>query len=245
MIGYKCDACANHFAVPMKALHCPRCGGKQLTVLSAPGVTPVAGPVYAQVAEPVGGPLAYASPASLPPVPKRSFAPYAMCFWGAVVAGVIGILSLIASTDARGDTEDVLIGAGILFLVAAWAMWLAATIFGLIILYRGWSLVQPLRYNDPRDAQMPTPGKAIGFLFIPFFNLYWVFVAVPGLAEKLNRLAQQRGVVPRVSHGLAMTHAVLFVCGIVPYIGLLPLFVGMLFLFFVLKGVHASIDAMA
>jgi hypothetical protein len=33
---------------------------------------------------------------------------------------------------------------------------------------------------------MTTPQKATGFLFIPIFNLYWVFVAYYGLSKQIN-----------------------------------------------------------
>lgn len=33
---------------------------------------------------------------------------------------------------------------------------------------------------------MTTPQKAVGFLFIPIFNLYWVFVAYYGLSKQIN-----------------------------------------------------------
>ena len=32
----------------------------------------------------------------------------------------------------------------------------------------------------------PSAGKAIGFMFIPFYNLYWQFVAWPRLAQRIN-----------------------------------------------------------
>jgi hypothetical protein len=237
MIGYRCDACLNHFAVPTKALHCPRCGEKRLTVLSAPGMTPVAMP-------PVQA-IQYASPATLPPVPKRSLLPYTLCFCGSIGSLMLGILAILVAAHSRGDTEEVMILLGILLLLAAWFLCIGAWVLGLMVIYRGWRLVQPMRYTDPRDANMPTPGTAVGFLFIPFFNLYWNFIAFPGLVEKLNRMALQRGVYPRASHGVAMTTAVLLACGVVPYLGLLPMMIGVVMLYFVVKGVHASIDALA
>jgi hypothetical protein len=39
-------------------------------------------------------------------------------------------------------------------------------------LYRAWKCLQP------GGLARTTPGKAIGFLFIPFFNLYWIFQAI-------------------------------------------------------------------
>ena len=54
-----------------------------------------------------------------------------------------------------------------------------ATVFSCLVLHKLWSLI-------PADKARTTPGKAIGFLFIPLFNFYWNFVAIHGLAKALN-----------------------------------------------------------
>jgi hypothetical protein len=53
-----------------------------------------------------------------------------------------------------------------------------------VLLYRAWVVIQ-----DGRT--FPSPGRAVGFLFIPFFNTYWFFIAVYGLARKLNRFVER------------------------------------------------------
>ena len=64
---------------------------------------------------------------------------------------------------------------------------LLAVVFGLRILHKLWSLI-------PNHKVRTTPGKAVGFLFIPFFNLYWNFVAIYGLAKALNTETGRRSV---------------------------------------------------
>jgi uncharacterized protein DUF2510 len=64
-----------------------------------------------------------------------------------------------------------------------------------------------IKHNDP------SAGKAIGFLFIPFFNLYWVFVVWPRLADRINFQYRLRGQPPPISRGLVITTAVLLVTG--------------------------------
>lgn len=63
-----------------------------------------------------------------------------------------------------------------LTLGASFVLYVVFYIFFLILLYRAWKSVQTLRAFDPALAKgMPTPGKSVGFLFIPVFNIYWPF----------------------------------------------------------------------
>lgn len=56
-----------------------------------------------------------------------------------------------------------------------------SSVFLLMNFYRAWSC---LRAGAPRT----TPGQAVGMLFIPFYNLYWMFVAIAGLPKDWNRI---------------------------------------------------------
>ena len=38
-----------------------------------------------------------------------------------------------------------------------------------------------------------SPGKAVGFLFIPLFNLYWIFLAIWGFSQDFNRYIKRHG----------------------------------------------------
>lgn len=49
-----------------------------------------------------------------------------------------------------------------------------------ILLYKYWQNIQD-------GFASTTPGKAVGFMFIPFFNFYWMFRVFWGLAKDLNR----------------------------------------------------------
>lgn len=54
-----------------------------------------------------------------------------------------------------------------------------AGVIALIMWYKAWKAIQNGRART-------TPGKAIGYLFIPFFNLYWIFQAFWGFAKDYN-----------------------------------------------------------
>lgn len=68
---------------------------------------------------------------------------------------------------------------GILLVVSAAAVWL-------VVLYQLW---EALRDGNART----TPGKAVGFLFIPIFNVYWIFEVWLGFARDYNKYVSQVG----------------------------------------------------
>ena len=55
------------------------------------------------------------------------------------------------------------------------------------LLYTTLKLLYIMWCQVPNKYTRITPSMAVGFLFIPLFNLYWVFIAYRGLAIKLNQ----------------------------------------------------------
>lgn len=80
------------------------------------------------------------------------------------------------------------IGIPTLFIIIGFGGLIVSIVFSCIILYHLWSLI-------PAEKAKTTPGKAVGFLFIPFFNFYWNFVAIHGLAQSLNAEANERHII--------------------------------------------------
>jgi hypothetical protein len=66
-------------------------------------------------------------------------------------------------------------------------------------------------------------GKAAGFLLIPFFSLYWVFVLCRRLVDRLTLQARLWNLPGAPSRALATTVAISWVASGIPYIGLLVL----------------------
>lgn len=86
----------------------------------------------------------------------------------------------------------------LLALIPAYAFW------G-ILHYRCWSTL-PIRYRAT------TPGRAVGFMFIPFFNFYWAFITFPKLAAGFNAWQDNLPELPaRDALRLGKWKAVLFV----------------------------------
>jgi hypothetical protein len=91
------------------------------------------------------------------------------------------VASSSSSSPQTGSMGAASILGGVALYVLCLACFALSGIFFYINLYRAWSCLA---------AGMPStsPGKAVGFLFIPLFNLYWMFVAIAGLPRDWNRI---------------------------------------------------------
>jgi hypothetical protein len=100
-----------------------------------------------------------------------------------VLAAVIGITVYLHSFPSLSSIpEDTvssifLVGFGVYMLLIP--IFVAATVLLYILHYRLWQVVQD-------GFASTTPGMAIGLLFVPYFNLYWIFRATFGLSKDLN-----------------------------------------------------------
>ena len=85
-----------------------------------------------------------------------------------------------------GRASDLFITMGV---GASGLVELAALVCAMIWLYQAWRLVA-------RGDEDYSPGLTVGLLFVPFFNFFWMFRALPGLStaiqEELHYLAPTR-----------------------------------------------------
>ncbi|MCX6875356.1 MAG: DUF4339 domain-containing protein [Verrucomicrobia bacterium] len=103
--------------------------------------------------------------------------------------------------SAADRTQMMMLGA---LVVIGLACLVAGAILNYIYLGRLWSY---LRHGLPRT----TPGKAVGLLFVPLFNYYWIFVAIYGLAQDWNRiigLFTDLSRAPKMSEGIFLTYCI-------------------------------------
>ncbi|MGH9755061.1 MAG: hypothetical protein ACREA2_19970 [Blastocatellia bacterium] len=132
-------------------------------------------------------------------------------------------------------TAAVMLGLSVMMPIAAWSTtseqarfsplssllapeFLLAVIYAAIIMtlvYKMWASIQ--------DGYARTsPGKALGFMFIPLFNLYWVFQVFPGFAQDFNTFASRHSInAPHLPTSLFTTYAILCLLAIFPIICLL------------------------
>jgi len=106
---------------------------------------------------------------------------------------------------------------------------IAGVVFYCFIIHKLWSLI-------PVNVAKTTPGKAVGFFFIPFFNLYWSFVAFHGLAKALNAETKRHSIPNKeVNEGMSLTYCILICCSIIPYLGILTSIAGIVIWIITLK----------
>ncbi|MFH1035790.1 MAG: hypothetical protein V1806_14875, partial [Pseudomonadota bacterium] len=165
---------------------------------AAPPPLPVAAPGSppAQEAAPLSG-LASRGDLTHLPTPQGL---RALWTWDLVLLCAGALMCFVGGATGHAG-GGVLVGLGMVSLVAMTILWM-------VLLSKCWKSIQfgPALSEPART----TPGKAVGFLFIPLFNLYWMFQAVWGLAVDLNRFcAAHRIEAPRVNESLALATCVM------------------------------------
>lgn len=144
--------------------------------------------------------------------------------------GIIGVLAsygwllavIFQMTSAGNAPSEEALMAPMALVYLFLIPWMIGWIIGLIHLYRGWELLQP-------HTPYSTPGKAVGFLFIPFYNLYWYFVAYWRWAQEWNRLVAnnpKHPQAPQMSEGMFLAYPITaLACGILSVFGLIPMII--------------------
>jgi len=110
---------------------------------------------------------------------------------------ICGIAAIVGSTMMIRGEHEILPG---LFGFCSYLFFFVLYMITLCrFIYRCWRLIQD-------GYAHTTPGKAVGFYFIPFFQIYWIFISVYCLAKDLNAYAARYQITaPRAREGLTLT----------------------------------------
>jgi len=130
---------------------------------------------------------------------------------GAYLAGIIismglatllGIIGQLLTMDRDAEAGGVVMGIAVIPLIAFIIIWA-------FLIYKMWAAIQ--------DGQAhASPGQAVGFIFIPFYNLYWIFVAYWGFAKDYNAYLKRYNLnLPALPEALFLWYAILSVAGVV------------------------------
>jgi len=131
---------------------------------------------------------------------------YFMAFWICTVPFFPALLLVDVLPGGYYHSTDIplaIIIIGLFVLIASIGS-MVGIVFGCMLLYQSWKQI-------PSDIARTTPGRAVGFSFIPLFNCYWVFVAYKGVGTDINRTLRQCEISYKVNEGLGLTYCILFI----------------------------------
>ena len=115
-----------------------------------------------------------------------------------------------------------------------------ALIYFWVLMYQVWRFV----INESKllglTPSIQTPGKAVGYSFIPFYNLYWLFIVFGTFAKDLNTLSKTKGSNKMMPEWIGMAIPVLIIITLIPFLGLIFGIVNLFILYpiFIYKAVH-------
>jgi hypothetical protein len=167
---------------------------------------------------------------------------------GAVLGGImmaIGMFAIIggAAASESGDIDPTaggaIAGGGVLLMVLATLILLASSIVLFVLYYKMWVAIQD-------GYARTTPGKAVGFMFIPLFNIYWVFQALWGYSKDYNEYLQRYSIPAKpLSEGLFLTACILPLLGWLPFAGGLIGIANFIICIIIVNSICDSINALA
>jgi predicted Zn finger-like uncharacterized protein len=129
-----------------------------------------------------------------------SKAVFVYCWTGVrIIAGVLAALGLMLAIRKEGHSTLIeTFAAADVFLICSVAI-------EMLLFYKMWAVIQD-------DKASISPAKAVGFLFIPVFNIYWALLMITGFAEDYNSFILRRAIKAKdLSLSLFMIYAFAFI----------------------------------
>ena len=122
------------------------------------------------------------------------------------------------------------------------AIGLIPMLYGAIVMavlqYKMWAAIQD-------GSARTTPGKAIGFMFIPLFNFYWMFQVLWGFAKDSNAYIQRHSIkAEALPEGLFLTMCILTFTGFIPVLGLVLVTINLVIALVVVAKICDAINAL-
>jgi hypothetical protein len=137
-------------------------------------------------------------------------------YLGALVGSIVFYGAGVGLADTADDNGAAgLIGGIAIF--AAVGFFFARYILALVWLHKSWSAIPP-EFRMNRSGRVITPGQAVGYMFIPFYNLYWIFAANLGMCDAIDYALHASGSHERAPRGMVMAACV---CQVIPYVNIL------------------------
>jgi hypothetical protein len=198
--------------------------------------------------DPSANPYAAPQAAIVPTTGVRGHAPAVKWIYAVLFAGYAACEAYAEITGANDNKDPFGLNSSSMFgssgtpnasgaaaLMGSAFLGIAMLIVGLVWLGMSWSSVPP-GYRTTRAGRTMSPGSAVGFMFIPCFNLYWIFVANLGLCDAVDYLLGHYNASRRSPRALATAACVVhLVSGVAslasPWFGLVSPILWFLYMF--------------
>jgi ABC-2 type transport system permease protein len=123
-------------------------------------------------------------------------------FLGSVLGAMIAAIGLTALAVVAGVLHDQVMLAMLFAALGVLAL-LYGSCVSLVLWYLAWSSIQDGKART-------TPGRAVGFTFIPVFNFYWIFQAIWGFAKDYNAFIRRHNIAAKpLSEGFFLFFTIL------------------------------------
>lgn len=125
-------------------------------------------------------------------------------YLGSIIGAYVGIFifGLTAGIVAQMERVSVWEAGGGKWMLLSVALTVYLVVIQLILWWKAWKSIQEY-------GARTSPGQAIGFLFLPVVNLYWVFQAFWGYSKDFNSNIETYNLdIPRLSEGLFLAYTV-------------------------------------
>jgi hypothetical protein len=187
-----------------KQMTCWKCGGQLSVTADAVGMQvkcPHCSMAVTVPGELFGAPVAEVVRSEAPPPPTKPQT------FSEQNASIINAAIVFSSVELFFGLLGVMVGGAEAIEWLGMFAALGGFIAWLVYHYRVWSLI-------PTEHAETTPGKAVGFLFIPFYNFAWIFRSCVGLHRSLNAYARSLNVEPPASLTLPMGYSIGFIVSV-------------------------------
>ena len=116
---------------------------------------------------------------------------------------------------------------------------LSAVIF-LIFHYQNWKFIIKVSRKLNISTTIETHGKAIGYLFIPFFNIYWIFKSFGEIGININLILDRFKISKKIPDSICIILPIFILIGLIPFVGLFFLSIAIfiinpIFMFIIIK----------
>lgn len=131
----------------------------------------------------------------------------------ALVVAAIGFAAAEEHGQLPAHAGPAFAGVMIVVVLLMVASLIVSAVFLYVLYYKMWAAIQD-------GHARTTPGQAVGFLFIPLFNIYWIFQALWGFSKDYNAFIHRHSIpVKPLSENLFLWACITPFLGYIPYVG--------------------------